>query len=65
MPLKKENPKYNVLSFRATNEELKLITAAINGGSHQDFLLAATLEKILRDEGYAFRERVASALAKR
>lgn len=53
----KQHPKYNVLSFRASDEELKIIKAAINSGSRQDFLLAAALEKVLHDEQYAYRER--------
>ncbi len=53
----KENPRYNVLSFRASDEELKVIEAAINGGSKQNFLLAAALEKVLHDEDYSYRER--------
>jgi len=58
----KLNPRYNVLSFRASDEELAVIDAAINGGSRQRFLLEAALEKILRDEEFAFRERVSSVL---
>lgn len=53
----KENPRYNVLSFRASDEELQVIEAAINGGSRQQFLLAAALEKVLHDEDYSYRER--------
>lgn len=56
----KQNPKYNVLSFRASDAEKKVIEAAINGGSRQGFLLAAALEKVLHDEQYAYRERVDS-----
>lgn len=58
----KLNPRYNVLSFRASDEEQKVIDAAINGGSRQQFLLEAALEKILRDEEFAFRERVNGVL---
>lgn len=61
----KQNPRYNVISFRVSDEELQVIEAAINGGSRQSFLLAAALEKILRDEDYSFRERVSSALDQR
>ncbi|MFZ2949537.1 MAG: hypothetical protein WA003_08630 [Desulfuromonadaceae bacterium] len=61
----KQNPKYNVLSFRVSDEELKVIEAAINGGSKQNFLLAAALEKVLHDEDYDFRERVNRGLDQR
>jgi len=57
MGAKTENPRYNVLSFRASDEERQVIEAAINGGKKQDFLLAAALEKVLHDEDYSYRER--------
>jgi uncharacterized protein (DUF1778 family) len=61
----KQHPRYHVLSLRVSDEELKVIEAAIDGGSRQNFLLAAALEKVLRDEDYSFRERVSSALDRR
>lgn len=61
----KENPRYNVLSFRASDEERAVIEAAINGGSKQTFLLAAALEKVMHDEDYRNRERVGNVLDQR
>lgn len=58
----KQHPRYNVLSFRASDEKSLVIEAAINGGSKQAYLLEAVLEKIQRDEQYAFTERLNSAL---
>lgn len=44
----KENPRYNVMSLRASDEEEKLLLAAAEKSSQQNvakFLLAAGLEK--------------------
>ena len=45
----KEHPRYNVMSFRASDAELARIVAAIGEVSRQEFLLTAVMEKIVND----------------
>lgn len=45
----KEHPRYNVMSFRASDAELVQIVAAIGEVSRQEFLLTAVMEKIVND----------------
>lgn len=45
----KEHPRYNVLSFRVSDAELEELESAMIGGSRQDFLLEASLEKARAD----------------
>jgi len=47
----KENPKYNILSFRVTDVDYfsTLEAANIAGGTLADFLTAAVQEKIAHD----------------
>lgn len=58
----KQNPRYNVLSFRATDEELAEIRAAIGRRTRQAFLLEAVREKIVGDRQRAVDERVKRGL---
>jgi hypothetical protein len=55
----KHHPRYNVLSFRATDEELAEIRAAIGKRTRQNYLLEAVKEKITRDRQRVNEERVA------
>lgn len=45
----KQHPRYNVLSFRASDAELKEIADSLSGVSRQSFLLEAALEKVRND----------------
>jgi hypothetical protein len=58
----KEKPRYNVLSFRVTDEELAEILAAMGRSTRQQFLLGAALEKVGREEDMEYRRRVDGAL---
>lgn len=46
----KEHPKYNILSFRVSDADLAEIEDAMIGGSRQDFLRDAALEKARTDK---------------
>lgn len=53
----KENPRYNVMSLRASDEEEKLLLAAAEKSAQQNvakFLLAAGLEKAQEIMGAAY-----------
>ncbi|BCS55171.1 ribbon-helix-helix protein, CopG family [Geobacter sp. SVR] len=45
MGAKKKSPRYNVLSFRVSDEELRLIESETSG-SRQDFLHAVVMETV-------------------
>lgn len=49
----KENPRYNVLCFRAADRDYFDIVAAANGRPLADFLLKAAQEKVVRDRQQA------------
>jgi hypothetical protein len=49
MGKKKENPRYNILSIRVSDYELREISEQISGTTRQDFILQAVLEKCSRD----------------
>lgn len=44
----KENPRYNVLSLRVSDYELRELKE-VQRGSRQDYLLQAVMEKVARD----------------
>lgn len=50
----KENPRYNVISVRVTDEELKDINEARGIECKSQFILAAITEKIERIENAAY-----------
>jgi len=45
----KENPRYEVFSFRANDEEAAEIAAAVPKGERASYFLAAVKEKVLRE----------------
>lgn len=45
----KPHPRYNVLAFRASDEELVRIVSAIGEMSRQEYFLTAVMEKIAND----------------
>lgn len=57
----KQHPRYNILSFRASDSEVEEIEAVIgNNGNRSAFVLEAVMEKIRRDsqrrKDHALRE---------
>lgn len=46
----KQNPRYNVLSFRVSDEELAVIESVMIGGSRNDFLRDAVLKQAVEDD---------------
>jgi hypothetical protein len=46
----KENPRYKVLSFRVTEDELAEIESVMIGGSRNDFLRDAVLKQAREDD---------------
>lgn len=53
----KEHPRYNVLSLRVSDYELREVTEHIKG-SRQDYLLQALMEKITRDRQASFDDHL-------
>lgn len=45
----KENPRYNVISLRVSDEELAELNIVIGDGTRQEYLLAALTEKFIND----------------
>lgn len=61
----KENPRYNVLSFRVDDDLVARIReAARRCDSVSDFLETAAREKIAADENQEYRARVDGALGR-
>lgn len=54
----KENPRYNVISLRVSDEELESIEKLSGNNPRSEFLLAAVVEKIQREEEARFRSQV-------
>lgn len=46
----KENPRYNVLSFRVSDEELAEIESVMIGGNRNDFLRDSVLRQAREDD---------------
>ena len=46
----KQHPRYNVLSFRVSDEELAVIESVMTGGSRNDFLRDAVLKQAREDD---------------
>lgn len=55
----KEHPRYNVLSLRVSDYELREVQEHIKG-SRQDYLLQALMEKITRDRQASFDDHLRS-----
>lgn len=46
----KENPRYNIVSCRASDQEYAAIIAALDGRTMADFLLQAAMDKIIAEQ---------------
>ena len=55
----KESPRYNVLSFRCDDYELREILERVDG-SRQEYILQAVMEKVVRDRQMSMDEYLRS-----
>lgn len=54
----KENPRYNVLSLRVSDQIYFDVVSALNGRTVADYLAAAIEEKLIRDRQLALDEHL-------
>lgn len=57
----KQNPRYNVISCRVSDDTKQSITHALGGQSVQEFVHAAIEEKLISDRQHRIDKAVAGA----